>query len=88
MHEHLVFVRRYRRKVFTGGSLNALRSAFAQVCADFGGERRGFEGERDHVYWLVTYPPKIALARLMNSLKGVSSRQMRRQVPSTARHDR
>jgi putative transposase len=33
--------------------------------------------EDDHVHLLVEYPPKIALSSLVNSLKGVSSRQLR-----------
>lgn len=31
----------------------------------------------DHVHLLVYYPPKIALSKLVNSLKGVSSRYLR-----------
>jgi putative transposase len=33
-----------------------------------------FEGENDHVHLLVEYPPKVAVSKLVNSLKGVSSR--------------
>ena len=35
----------------------------------------------DHVHLLVTYPPKLSLSRLVNSLKGVSSRRLRRVRP-------
>jgi putative transposase len=35
--------------------------------------------EYDHVHLLVNYPPKIAVARLVNSLKGVSSRLLRQK---------
>ena len=31
-----------------------------------------FNGESDPVHWLVHYPPKVALTKLVNSLKGVS----------------
>ncbi|MFF6984361.1 IS200/IS605 family transposase, partial [Streptomyces sp. NPDC008343] len=34
-------------------------------------------GETDHVHLLVHYPPKTALSKLINSLKGVSSRYLR-----------
>jgi putative transposase len=33
----------------------------------------------DHVHLLVAYPPQLALSRLVNSLKGVSSRRLRQQ---------
>lgn len=38
---------------------------------------REFNGEDDHVHLLVHYPPKVALSKLVNSLKGVSSRYLR-----------
>jgi putative transposase len=34
----------------------------------------------------VNFPPKVALARLVNSLKGVSSRRMRQEFPDLRRH--
>ncbi len=33
---------------------------------------REFNGEADHVYLLVDYPPNVAVSALVNSLKGVS----------------
>lgn len=35
---------------------------------------------------LVNYPPKVAVTRLVNSLKGVSSRRLRQEFPDLARH--
>ena len=86
MHVHLVFVTKYRRNVFSGIALDALQRSFAKVCADFDAKLEAFEGERDHVHLLVTHPPKVAVARLVNSLKGASSRMLRKEVPSVARH--
>ena len=37
------------------------------------------DGEADHVHLLVSMPPKAAPAKLVNSLKGVSSRHLRRR---------
>ncbi|GHJ35580.1 hypothetical protein Sm713_11890 [Streptomyces sp. TS71-3] len=48
-----------------------------EVCGRFGAELREFNGEADHVHLLVHYPPKVALSKLINSLKGVSSRYLR-----------
>lgn len=36
-------------------------------------------GERDHVHLLVHYPPKVAVSKLVNSLKGVSARRIRQE---------
>lgn len=56
------------------------------VCSDFGAELVEFNGEDNHVHLLVEYPPKVELARLVNSLKGVSSRLLRKEFPGLARH--
>ena len=79
MHAHLVFVTKYRRGVFTKEILDNLRSMFASVCADFKAELVEFDGEDDHVHLLVNYPPKVAISKLVNSLKGVSSFLIRKK---------
>lgn len=79
MHVHLVFVTKYRREVFTKEILNALHVIFAQTCLDFEAELIEFDGEDDHVHLLVNYPPKVAVSNLVNSLKGVSSRLVRKK---------
>ncbi len=84
LHAHLVFVTKYRRDVFNAAHLDALRAIFERVCADFGATVLDFNGEDDHVHLLVNYPPKVALSGLVNSLKGVSSRIMRRNHPELA----
>ncbi|MFG1837608.1 IS200/IS605 family transposase [Micromonospora sp. NPDC049175] len=45
-----------------------------------------FNGEENHVHLLVKFRPKLALAKLVNSLKGVSSRRPRQEFPDLARH--
>lgn len=79
MHVHLVFVTKYRREVFTKEILNDLYVIFAQTCLDFEAELVEFDGEDDHVHLLVNYPPKVAVSNLVNSLKGVSSRLVRKK---------
>jgi putative transposase len=76
---HLVFVTKYRRGVLTGEHLGTLREVLASVCADFGAELVEMDGEDDHVHLLVAYPPHVAVARLVNSLKGVSARRLRQR---------
>ena len=52
----------------------------------FEAELTEFNGEGQHVHLLVSFPPKMAVAKLVNSLKGVSSRRMRTEFPELARH--
>lgn len=56
------------------------------VCADFDTELAEFNGQANHVHLLVSFPPKVALSKLVNSLKGVSSRRLRQEFPELARH--
>ena len=79
MHVHLVFVTKYRRGVFTAEIIDDLRGIFSSVCTDFESELVEFDGEQDYVHLLVTYPPKISVSKLANSLKGVSSRMIRKK---------
>ena len=79
MHVHLVFVTKYRREVFSKAVLDDLHLIFASVCADFEAELVEFSGSDDLVHLLVNYPPKVAVSALVNSLKGVSSRLIRRK---------
>src|ERR1700747_1376739 len=81
LHVHLVFVTKYRRKVFTPAALDDLRTIFASVCADFVRELIEMQGEDYHVHLLVNFPPKASIAKLVNSLKGLSSRRLRRLHP-------
>lgn len=78
MHVHLVFVAKYRRGVFTKKTLDRLQDIFSGVCTDFEAELLEFDGEDDHVHLLIRYPPKVAVSSLVNSLKGVSSRMIRK----------
>ena len=38
------------------------------------------------MHLLVNYPPKVAVSKLVNSLKGVSSRRLRQEFPDLVRH--
>lgn len=79
LHVHLVFVTKYRRQVFTKQILDDMQIIFSDVCTKFEAELVEFDGEGNHVHLLVIYPPKVAISSLVNSLKGVSSRLLRKK---------
>ena len=84
LHVHLVFVPRYRRKIFDADALDRLKNAFSTVCGAFEATLDEFNGEPDHVHLLVQYPPKVSISALVNSLKGVSARRLRQDRPDIA----
>jgi putative transposase len=77
LHVHLVFVTKYRRGVLSPRAISVIAEAARKVCLDFGATLVEIDGEDDHVHLLLHYPPTVALARLVNSLKGVTSRMLR-----------
>ena len=54
---------------------------FSSICLGFEAKLVEFNGEHDHVHLLVNYAPKVTISRLVNSLKGVSSRGLRKNFP-------
>jgi putative transposase len=81
LHAHLVFVTKYRRKVLDGNILADMKNIFEKIANEHQVILKEFNGEEDHVHMLINYPPKVSLAKLVNSLKGVSSRRLRQNWP-------
>lgn len=61
--------------------LKSLQEIFETVCQNFEAELVEINGEEDHVHLLVLYPPKVSISKLVNSLKGVSSRLLKKKYP-------
>jgi putative transposase len=76
----------YRHAVFGDRHLTRCEEIMHSVCEDFEAELVEFNGETDHVHLLVNFPPKVAVSKLVNSLKDVSSRRLRREFPDLVRH--
>jgi len=77
LHVHLVFVTNYRRAVLDPAMLTCSEQAMRKVCSGFSAEPAEFNEQDNHLHLLVTYPPKVAISALVNSLKGVSARRLR-----------
>lgn len=86
MHVHLVFVTKYRRGVFNDEMPTVCEATMRKVCEDFEAQLVEFNGETHHVHLLVHYPPKVAVSGLVNSLKGVSARILRRDFTGRTNH--
>ena len=86
LHAHLVFLTKYRHPVFTAPHLHRMEEIMRAVCAGFGTELVEFNGEASHVHLLVNFPPTATISRLVNSLKGVSSRRLRQEFPDLVQH--
>ena len=86
LHLHLVFVTKYRKKVFSSFMMERLKYHFFRVCEDFGCSLIEVNGETDHVHLLIEPMPHTTPSKLVNSLKGVSSRLLRKEFPSLEKY--
>ena len=72
--------------MFAAAHLDRIEEIMAAVCRGFGCDLAECNGEAEHAHLLVHFPPTVALSRLVNSRKGVSSRRLRQEFPDLARH--
>jgi putative transposase len=79
IHFHLVACTKYRRKCITQPMLERLREIFLATLQKWEGELIEFNGEADHVHLLMSVNPKVQPSKLVNSLKTVSSRLIRKE---------
>ena len=79
LYTHLVFVTKYRRKVFVSEHIDYMREICHGVAAKIGFKLVQLNGESDHIHLLIEYPPKLSISQIVNSLKGVSSRMLRKK---------
>jgi len=79
LHDHLVFVTKYRRAAFTDAMLTFCEQTMRAVCAELDVELVEFNGEADHTHLLVTYPPTLAICVLAHRLKGRTAYAVRRE---------
>ena len=86
MHCHLIFITKYRGKILDCEVLGFMEKVMRDICQQFDVELTEFNGESDHVHLLINYPPKVQISKLVNSLKGVSSRKIRQSFPAIKYH--
>lgn len=78
IHFHLVIVTKYRRKCITNPMLGRLKEIFTETLEKWECELVEFNGESDHLHLLTSVNPKVQPSKLVNNLKTVSSRLIRK----------
>jgi putative transposase len=59
--------------------LTRLQDIFQATCQKWRSTLTDFNGEDNHVHLLISYPPDVAVSKLVNNLKTVSSRLIRKE---------
>lgn len=81
LYVHLVFVSKYRKRVFNRAILESMQNIFEDVCRENQVKLVEFDGESDHVHLLVQYPPSLCIGTIVQRLKGRASNRLRKQYP-------
>ncbi|MEB3177708.1 MAG: IS200/IS605 family transposase [Nostocaceae cyanobacterium] len=76
---HLVLVTKYRKKVIDKTIRQRLQEIFANTCEKWGSKLTDFNGESDHVHLVIDFPPDVEISKLVNNLKTVFSRLIRKE---------
>lgn len=79
LHAQLVFATKYRRRVLSKRVFDVLRRQMRISAQKLGAAITAIESDGDHVHALLTYSPRVALARLAQHLKGASSNAIRQK---------
>jgi REP-associated tyrosine transposase len=73
---HLVWITKYRKPILRGEIAIRLRELIRQTCATLDVYIESGHVAVDHVHLLVSVPPDVSVSKLMQRLKGRSSRMM------------
>ena len=86
LHVHIVFVTKYRKKVFGDVHLQFFKRVASSVCQNLEAELIECDGEDDHVHMMITYPPKLSISKLVNTLKASTSKRLRNEFIDLRTH--
>lgn len=79
---HLIFCTKYRKELLTGRRSKLLKEEVDRIANDREDiEILNKETGRDHIHILFRATPTTNLAKVVNVLKGVTSRKLRQQFP-------
>jgi putative transposase len=79
MKYHLVLVTKYRKRCFTSEVLDRIEAICRELCEKWEIGLLEFGGEADHIHLLLELNPTIQPSKLINSLKTVTSRLIRKE---------
>lgn len=73
---HVVWITKYRKRVLRGEIGVRLREVLRETCASLDVHIEKGHVSADHVHLLLSVPPHLSVSKLVQSLKGRSSRKL------------
>lgn len=78
---HIVWITKYRYKVLTGDVAIRTRDMMRRICTEESAEILSGVVSKDHVHMLVSIDPSTSISKLVQYLKGKSSRKLQQEFP-------
>ena len=73
---HLVWCPKYRRKIEWGEGQERLEQIFQRIAVEFGFEIEEREIGKEHVHFLISFPPRYSISKVVGILKSISASKM------------
>ena len=73
---HVVWITKYRKPVLSGEVSERLRELIREICKSTDVEIVKGHISRDHVHLFISVPPHVSVSKLVQSLKGKTSRKL------------
>jgi putative transposase len=73
---HLVWITKYRKQILTGEIGYRLRDLIKETCTSLDVEILKGNVSKDHVHIMVSVPPYVSVSKLVQSIKGRTSRKL------------
>jgi len=73
---HLVWITKYRKPAITGQIASRARELIKQVCRENDTEILAGHVSKDHIHLLASSPPHLSVSKLVQYIKGYSSRKL------------
>ena len=78
---HLIWIPKYRKRVLTGQVAVRVRDLLRHICMEHEVHVISGRVAADHVHMFLSYRPQLALSKLVQYLKGGSSRVLLQEFP-------
>lgn len=79
---HIVWITKYRKKILTGDIALRTRDIIRQICEKYGIDIIRGNVSRDYVHIFVSIPPYYLVSKVVQNIKGRSSRIIQQEYPS------
>jgi putative transposase len=82
---HIVWITKYRYPILIGDIGNRARELIQRICRDNQVEIIRGRVARDHVHLHLSIPPYLSVSKLVQYLKGVTSRKIQQEFPELSK---